>query len=106
MSVDIEIDDRKSHLNDPCKVIWKRARISPIFEKPIIEIDSFLELGQVRSPPHLTEEFSFIKLEGLALFKIGAGLDRPDSKTKFRESATIGIGDMEMNFSLHMFSFK
>jgi len=80
---------------------WKGAGISPFLEELIVKMDAFFELGQVRSPPHLTEEFSFVKLEGLALFKIGAGLDRPDSKTQLRESVTISIGDMEMNFSLH-----
>jgi hypothetical protein len=80
---------------------WERTGISPFLEELIVKMDAFFELGQVRSPPHLTEEFSFVKFEGLTLFKIITGLDRPDSETEFRESVTISIGDMEMNSSLH-----
>jgi hypothetical protein len=44
-------------------MIGKGACIFPFFEKLIIEIDSLLELSKVRSPPHLTEKFSFVKFE-------------------------------------------
>jgi len=80
---------------------WKGTGITPFLEELIVKMEAFFELGQVRSPPHLTEKFSFVKFEGLAFFKIIAGLDRPDSEPEFRKSVTIGIGDVKMNFSSH-----
>ena len=85
---------------------WERTGISPFLEELIVKMDAFFELGQVRSPPHLTEEFSFVKFEGLTLFKIITGLDRPDSETEFRESVTISIGDIKGNLSWHFNSIK
>jgi hypothetical protein len=41
----------------------KGAGIPPFFEKLIVEIDPLFNLGKVRSPPHLTEDLSFIKFE-------------------------------------------
>jgi hypothetical protein len=63
MSIDIEINDRKSHFNGPLKVTGKGAGISPFFEKSIIEVDPLLNLGKVSFPPHFTKEISFKKLE-------------------------------------------
>jgi hypothetical protein len=63
MGIDIEVNDRESHFNGSLKMARKRAGIPPFFEKLIIEIDLFFELGQIRSPPHLAKEISFIKFE-------------------------------------------
>jgi hypothetical protein len=71
----------------------KGARIPPFFEKSIVEVDPLLNLGKVSPPPHLTKEISFEKFEWLALLKIGARLDCPDSKSEIRELLTINIRD-------------
>jgi hypothetical protein len=63
MGVDIEVDDRKSHFNGPLEMTGKGAGISPFFEKSIVVIDPLLNLSKVSSPPHLTKELSFEKLE-------------------------------------------
>jgi hypothetical protein len=101
VGINVEVDNGKSHVDRPLKVAWERTNIAPLFEKLIIEMDPFLDLSEVGSPPHLSKEIPLVELEGFALLKIGAGLDRPDPKTEFRESVTISIGDREGNFPLH-----
>jgi hypothetical protein len=42
---------------------WKGTGIPPFFEKLIVEINSLFKLDKVGLPLHLTQKFSFIKLE-------------------------------------------
>ena len=63
MRIDIEVDDWKSHFNGSLKMAGEGAEISPFFEKLIIVIDPLFKLNKVSLPPHLAEEFSFIKFE-------------------------------------------
>jgi hypothetical protein len=76
-------------------MIGKGTGISPFVEKPVVEIDSLLNLSKVGSPLHLTEEISLKKFERFALFKIGARLGCPDSKKELREPMPIFIRDRE-----------
>jgi hypothetical protein len=81
------------------KVAWKGTRISPVFEELVVEIDSLFELSKIGPPPHLSKKFSFEEFKGVALFKIGASLDRPDSKSEIRESLTISFSYGKKDFS-------
>src|SRR4030042_3124169 len=101
MTIDIKVVNWKSHFNGPLKMIGEGACIFPFFEELIVKMNSFFELSKVCSPPHLSKKLSFMEFEGFVFLKIGATLNRPDSKTQFRKSATISIGDLEMNFSWH-----
>ena len=51
-------------------------------------MNSFLNLDEIRPPPHLSKKFSFMEFEGFVFLKIGAVLNRPDSETQAHE-----IGD-------------
>ena len=64
-------------------------------------VDPFLDLGEVSSPFHLTKKLPFVEFEGFILFEIGAALNRSNSKTQVRKSATVIIRDGKINFSLH-----
>jgi hypothetical protein len=62
-------------------------------------MDPFLDLGEVGSPPHLSKKIPLVELEGFAFFKVGAALDRSDSKRELRKSATISLCDCEIDLS-------
>jgi hypothetical protein len=73
----------------------KGARIPPFSKKMNIQVDPLFNLGKVSSPPHLTKKISLEKFEWLALLKIGARPDCPDSKSEIRELPAISIRDRE-----------
>jgi hypothetical protein len=85
---------------------WEGTGITPFFKELIIMVDPFLDLGEVSSPFHLTKKLPFVEFEGFILFEIGAVLNRSNSKTQVRKSATVGIGDSERDLSLHGPSLK
>jgi hypothetical protein len=74
-------------------MIGKGAGIPPFFEKMIIQFDPLFNMGKVSPPAHPAKEIPFEKFEWLALLKIGARLDCPDSKSEIRELLTISIRD-------------
>jgi hypothetical protein len=104
MGIDIEVNDRKSHFNGPLEMTGKGTGTSPFFEKSIVEVDPLLNLGKVCPSAHLAKKISFEKFEWLALLKIGARLDCPDSKSEIREFLTISIRDCEGYLSYHVHS--
>jgi hypothetical protein len=91
MRIDVEVDDWKSHPNSPLQMTWKRAEMTPFFEKLIVEMDLLFDLGKARLSPHLTEELSLIEFERFTLLKIDATLDRPNSKGEIWKSLPISI---------------
>jgi hypothetical protein len=103
MSVDIEVDDRKSHVDRSLQMTGKGTGISPFLEELIVEMDPLFNLSKIGPPTHLSEKIPFVDFEGITFFKVGAILDGPDSKTELRESGTISIGEGEGNFPLHCY---
>ncbi len=101
MRIDIEVNNRKSPFDGSLQMAWKGTGISPFPEELIIEVDPFFDLGKAGPPSHLSENFPLIDFEGFTLFKIGAVLDGPDSKSEVGKLLTIAIGDLEGDFSLH-----
>jgi hypothetical protein len=95
MGIDIEVDDRKSHVDRSLQMTGKGTGISPFLEELIVEMDPFFNLGKIGSPTHLPEKIPLVDLEGFTFFKIGATLNGPDSKRELRKSAAISLGDRE-----------
>jgi hypothetical protein len=100
MGIDIEVDNRESHFDGPLEVAWEGTGITPFSEELAIEIDAFFGLDKVSLPPHLSQKFSLIEFKRFILLKIGAVLDRSNSKGEGWEPESVGISDDKANFFL------
>jgi hypothetical protein len=95
MGIDIEVDDRKSHVDRSLEMTWKGAGISPFLKKLIIEMDPLFDLSKIGPPTHLPEKIPFVDFKGFTFFKVSTILDGPDSKREIGKSAAISLCDRE-----------
>jgi hypothetical protein len=106
MGIDIEVDDRKSHVDRSLQMTGKGAGISPFLKELIVEMDPRFNLSKIGSPTHLPEKIPLVDFEGFTFFKVGAILDGPDSKREVRKSVTISFCYREIDLSQHIHSFN